>query len=111
MPKLLFAPTEHLFHQRQHRAVLEPTLAQVGVLPRTDLELTGGFGTGDVDAEAGDTPQPFVAMSGVDDLKDLVVLDEAFLDEGQQQAIFLLPVVEEGASMTPLSERRAGQCH
>jgi hypothetical protein len=70
-----------------------------------DLELTGGLGGGNVDAEAGDTPQPLVAMSRFDDLKDLVVLGEAVLNERQQQPLFLLPVVEEGAGMTPLLER------
>ena len=61
--------------------------------------------------EAADTPQPLVAMAAVDDLKDLVVAAEALLHEGQQQPVFLLPVVEEGAGMAPVPERRACQCH
>ena len=83
----------------------------MGLLPGPDLKLAGLLGARDVDPQGADPPQALVAMAPIDDLKDLVVLLEPLLHEGQHQAVLLLEIVEEGACVASMRDRRARQLH
>ncbi len=109
--ELLLAVAEHVLDQRQHGVLVESSFAQIGALPGADLELTRPLGRVHVDPEAADPPAPLVAMTAIDDLKDLVALPKTLLHEGQQQPIFLFRVVKERAGMATVPHRRACQCH
>jgi hypothetical protein len=106
---LRLAALQHFLDQGQHPVLVEATLAQVGVLPTTDLELSIVLGLVDGNACLLKASPVFGAVSVFDDVKGLLALIEALFDEREEYSIFLVFRVEKGADVPGPTESRACQ--
>ena len=86
--------------------LIEPAAARVGVLLGCDFELPALLRRRDVDARGGQPIQMLSPVLGRKHVKGAVSATDAFADEGQQRAIFIIRRVEEGADVPVLAQHR-----
>src|SRR5579884_1064889 len=103
------AALQDLFDEGEHAVLVKVAFAQVGVLPAPDLELPFLFGPVYVDARLFQAPAMLRSVSILDNVERLIVLPESLFDEGQQDAIFLVLAIEEGADMAGAVEGGPGK--
>src|SRR6266852_3937462 len=101
---------EYLLDQGQHGGLVEVTAAQIGFLPGAQLQLTALLDGGDVDTCGGQPFDVIAAQFRIHDVESLLPVRETFLDEGQEDAVLLVPGVEERAhvAVTPEPRSREG---
>src|SRR6185295_18038543 len=86
--------------------LIEVVSPQVGVLPRTDLELSLTLRLRDVDARVRELPASLLKMCLVDNLEQPFAGLRPSLREWQQQVVLFIPTMEKSASMTGAAEFR-----
>src|SRR3989449_2237050 len=106
----LLAFGEHLLDQGQHGGLVEVTAAQIGFLPGAQLQLTALLDGGDVDTRGRQPFDVIAAQFRIHDVESLLPVRETLLDEGQEDAVLLVPGVEERAhvAVTPEPCSREG---
>src|SRR5881296_2280412 len=98
---------EDLLDQGQHGGLVEVTAAQIGFLPGAQLQLTALLHDGDVDTRGRQSFDVIAAQFRIHDVESLLPSRETFLDEGQEDAVLLVPGVEECAHVAVTPEPRA----
>src|SRR6266853_2607206 len=98
---------EHLLDQGQHGGLVEVTAAQIGLLPSAQLQLTALLHDGDVNTGGRQPFDVIVAQFRIHDVESLLPVRETFLDEGQEDAVLLVPGVEERTHVAVTPEPRA----
>src|SRR6266852_7227133 len=101
---------EHLLDQGQHGGLVEVTAAQIGFLTGAQLQLTALLDGGDVDTRGRQPFDVIAAQFRIHDVESLLPVRETLLDEGQEDAVLLVPGVEERAhvAVTPEPRSREG---
>jgi len=84
------------------------TAAQIGFLPGAQLQLTALLHGGDVDTRSRQPFDVIAAQFRIHDVESPLPVRETFLDEGQEDAVLLVPGVEERAYVAVTPEPRRG---
>src|SRR5882762_9442224 len=83
------------------------TIAQIGVSPVKELELTAFFRGLDINAGRCESEGVLHTQLGIDDVERLLAPLETLFDERKQHPVFLVGAVEERADMTFRVKHRA----
>jgi hypothetical protein len=84
-------------------------VAQVGLNIGSELELTTSFGRRCVDARRGQTQQMVVALARIDDMNCPIAEFKPLLYKREQNVVFFLVAIEEGADMSRPIKLRSGK--
>ena len=79
--------------------LVEASAPQMGLLPEPDLDLIWAWAAAELMPASFRRRIRSGKMLGVDDVEELLTPLEPLLDKGEEHAVLLIPVVEEGADM------------
>src|SRR6266480_4441643 len=97
---LLSVALKHLLlDQRKHSILIETPVAQIDIIPTTQVELAALLSRGHIDSGGGQPPPVFVTEFGIDDMKGLMAALEPVLDERKHHAILLISRMKKSTDM------------
>jgi hypothetical protein len=100
---------KYFFNEREHGELIEMPASKVCFLPDANLQLPIGDGSGGVDARPFEPIEMVVSEIGIDDVESLVPPVEPFLYKGQENAVLLIRVGEQGTHMPGALEHSVGK--